>query len=181
MARLLVVRHCEVPGRSPIFSTQSTASELICAEVDGSSALRAEAVHNSRFHVLSWPNWHFEPHTPPLRISWRAGSVGWRVSSRFCLTQFAADHLVGKTRLFIAVYLAGACESKRSSKLRRGAVFAPILLNDLFPMREVRNANRLNTACDVVRRDFDNIVNGVTYSPSGRVSLTSGPLMHPNT
>ena len=83
MARLLLARHYEVPCGSPIFSTQSTASELICAEVDGSAALRAEAVHNGRFHVLSWPNRHFKPHTSPFksvnRISWRDGSVGWRV------------------------------------------------------------------------------------------------------
>src|SRR5215831_8915450 len=67
MARLLLARHSEVPGGSPIFSTQSTASELICAEVDGSAALRAEAVHNGRFHVLSLPNWHFKPHTSPFK------------------------------------------------------------------------------------------------------------------
>src|SRR5215469_2212032 len=83
MARLLLARHHEVPGGSPIFSTQSTASELICAEVDGSAALRADAVHNGRFHVLSWQNWHFKPHTSPFksvnRIPWRDGSVGWRV------------------------------------------------------------------------------------------------------
>ena len=124
MARWLLARHYEVPGGSPIFSTQSTASELICAEVDGSAALRAEAVHNGRFHVLSWPNRHFKPHTSPFksvdRISWRDGSVGWRVVAGSALRQFVADHLVAKTRLSIAADLAaGACESKRSSKLRR--------------------------------------------------------------
>ena len=54
------------------------------------------------------------------RISWRDGSVGWRVVAGSALRQFVADHLVAKTRLSIAADLAaGACESKRSSKLRR--------------------------------------------------------------
>src|SRR5215472_4017942 len=102
MARLLLARHYEVPCGSPIFSTQSTASELICAEVDGSAALRAEAVHNGRFHVLSWPNWHFKPHTSPFksvnRISWRDGSVGWLVVAGSALHAIRGRNLVAQTR-----------------------------------------------------------------------------------
>ena len=132
---MLLARHYEVPGGSPIFSTQSTASELICAEVDGSAALRADAVHNGRFHVLSWSNGHFKPHASPFksvnRISWCEGSVGWCVVAGFALHANRGRSYGSENSLVVAVDLgAGACESKRSSKLgREGGV-----LNDLFPM-----------------------------------------------
>jgi len=139
MARLLLARHYEVPGGSPIFSTQSTASELICAEVDGSAALRADAVHNGRFHVLSWSNGHFKPHTSPFksvnRISWRDGSVGWRVVGGFALHAIRGrSYGCENTTTHRCRPAAGARESKRSSKVSVRAVFARILLNDLLPM-----------------------------------------------
>jgi hypothetical protein len=146
-SRLLLARHYEIPDGSPIFSTQSTASKVICAEVDGSAALRADAVHNGRLHVLYWPNWNFKPHTSPFksvhRSSWREGSVGC-----FVVVGFASHAIRGRssgyeTQLFIALDLAaGACESTRSSKLRgEDGVLHQYLLATCLQCCEVRNAD----------------------------------------
>jgi hypothetical protein len=147
LSRLLLARHYEIPGGSPILSTQSTASKVICAEVDGSAALRADAVYNGRFHVLYGPNWNFKPHTSPFksvnRISWRKGSVGWLVvvgSASHAVRERSSGY---ETELFISLDLAaGACESTRSSKLRReDGVLHQYFLMTCLQCREVRNAD----------------------------------------